>query len=129
MAIQMDFEFTPGQQSKRRVYRVLAPGLAVQFAGLDSVYSILDLSVGGMAIRLPNVHDFNLEQEYTATFQIKNKLVAPTVKVCCLRINDPGRVAAFEFVALNDSQEAMLDKLVLALQKRNIQQEKPDQLI
>ena len=52
MAIQMDFEYEP-QGGKRRVYRGLAPGLNVRISGHDTIYSIADLSVGGLAIRLP----------------------------------------------------------------------------
>ena len=67
MAIQMDFEYEPSRGGKRRVYRVLAPGLNVRFSGLDSVFSIVDLGVGGMSVRLPNEHQFALGREDTAT--------------------------------------------------------------
>ena len=122
MAIQMDFEYGPDQASKRRVYRVLAPGLTVRFAEQDSFFSIVNLSVGGMSIRRPNEHDFEIGQEITATFQIKNKPILPSVTVRTLRVDPHSDIAAFEFVALNERQEAMLDKLVLALQKHNIKQ-------
>lgn len=120
----MDFEYAPDRESKRRVYRVLAPGLAVQFSGLDGIFSILDLSVGGLAVRLPNVHKLAVGSDYTATFQLRDKLIMPTAKARCLRINEDTRLAAFEFVDLSERQEAMLDKLVLALQKHLIKQAK-----
>ena len=122
MAIQMDFEYEPGQGGKRRVYRVLAPGLNVRFSGLDSVFAIVDLSAGGMSIRLPNEHQFEVGRENTATFQIKNKLIAPSLKTRALRLDEGKNIAAFEFVGLDERQVLMLDKLVLALQKHNIKQ-------
>ena len=122
MAIQMDFEYEPAQGGKRRVYRALAPGLTVRFSGQDSIFSIADLSAGGMSVRLPNEHGFEMGQEYTATFQIKNKLIVPTLTVRILRLDPEKNLAAFAFASLNDRQEAMLDKLVLALQKHNIKQ-------
>ena len=120
MAIQMDFEYEPGQSGKRRVYRVLAPGLNVRFSGLNSVFGIVDLSAGGMSVRLPNEHQFEIGREDTVTFQIKNKLIAPQVKARTLRLDEGKNIAAFEFVDLDERQEIMLDKLVLALQKHNI---------
>lgn len=122
MAIQMDFEYAPGRGGKRRVYRVLAPGLTVRFIEENSSFTIADLSVGGMSIRLPNEHGFEVGGEGTATFQIKDKLIAPQVKAKVLRLDPEKNVAAFEFTSLNERQEAMLDKLVLALQKHNIKQ-------
>ena len=122
MAIQMDFEYEPSRGGKRRVYRVLAPGLNVRFSGLDSVFSIVDLGVGGMSVRLPNEHQFALGREDTATFQIKYKLVAPSIKVKTLRLDEDSDIAAFEFTDLDERQTLMLDKLVLALQKHNIKQ-------
>ena len=118
----MDFEYEPGQGGKRRVYRVLAPGLNVRFSGLDSVFAIVDLSAGGMSIRLPNEHQFEVGRENTATFQIKNKLIAPSLKTRALRLDEGKNIAAFEFVGLDERQVLMLDKLVLALQKHNIKQ-------
>ena len=122
MAIQMDFEYEPGQGGKRRVYRVLAPGLNVRFSGLDSVFAIVDLSAGGMSIRLPNEHPFEIGREDTATFQIKNKLIVPPVKARVLRLDQGKNIAAFEFIGLDERQVFMLDKLVLALQKHSIKQ-------
>ena len=122
MAIQMDFEYEPGQGGKRRVYRVLAPGLNVRFFGMDSVFSIVDLSAGGMSIRLPNEHVFEIGHEDTVAFQIKNKLIAPSVKARTLRLDEGKNIAAFEFVDPDERQVLMLDKLVLALQKHNIKQ-------
>ena len=122
MAIQMDFEYEPGQGGKRRVYRVLAPGLNVRFSDLDSVFSIVDLSAGGMSIRLPNEHPFEIGREGTVTFQIKNKLIVPPVKAKTLRLDRDKNIAAFEFIDLDERQVLMLDKLVLALQKHHIKQ-------
>ena len=122
MAIQMDFVYEPGQGGKRRVYRVLAPGLNVRFVDGENFFSIADLSVGGMSIRLPNEHDFMLGTESIATFSIKDKIIMPSVKVKTLRLDPDKKIAAFEFTNLNERQEAMLDKLVLALQKHNIKQ-------
>ena len=122
MAIQMDFEYEPGREGKRRVYRVLAPGLTVRFAEGENFFSIADLSVGGMAIRLPNEHSFAVGDEAVATFCIKDKLIIPPVRVKILRLDADKKTAAFEFNDLNERQEAMLDKLVLALQKHNIKQ-------
>ena len=125
MAIQMDFEYSP-QGGKRRVYRVLAPGLNVRISGHDTIYSIADLSVGGLAIRLPNDHRFEVGQEGVATFQIRDKHITPAITARVLRLDKNKNIAAFEFIGLSSNQEAMLDKLVLALQKHNLKQTKDE---
>jgi c-di-GMP-binding flagellar brake protein YcgR len=120
MVIQMNFEDNPEQNSKRRVYRVLAPSITVHFAGHENSFSIADLSAGGMSIQLPNKHPFESGKESVVTFKINNKLILPSVVTKTLRVDQNKNTAAFECVSLDERQMAMLGKLVLALQKHNI---------
>jgi len=84
----------------------------------------MDISSTGMALKVDNISGMRTGQEAVVEIMSvsQKKIMRCSVKLS--RIDRDAGVVGFEFINLNAFQEASLDKLVLEVQKREIQRQK-----
>jgi hypothetical protein len=112
------FVYQGDAESKRGAYRVQFPGLAVRIPGHNRPYAVIDLSVTGLAYR-DEEQSFTLGQKILLDLYVKDKAWVEGLSARLVWITDNGLTACV-FEDLTTSQERLLDKLTLEIQKRLI---------
>ncbi len=122
--MNLRFNYTPPEDSGREAYRAAVPGLVAMLSGFSCAFPILDISYSGMAIKMDEIENLTAGQE--AVIEIlsasRKKIMRSSVRL--VHLNKEMNVAGFEFIDLTPLQEASLDKLVLEVQKRQIQRQR-----
>lgn len=116
------FELPGADETKRRAYRVPVRGVSIKVHGFSSLFPVVDLSVTGLAFR-DDSQSFTLGQLFQFDLFIKDKVWVNGVEGKVVRTWNKAMVGC-SFAALTRSQEQMLDRLNLEIQKRMIDKRK-----
>lgn len=116
---QLDVEYE--SSSPRKAYRVSIPGLKVKIDNQENLYQALDISAGGVAFSITREDEFACEsgQELEISLVIRDKTFLEKLQAILVKVTDS--FAACEFKDIPLRQEALLDKLVLEVQKKMIE--------
>ena len=122
--MNLRFKYTPPKHSDRDAYRAAVPGLVARLSGFSHDFSILDISASGIAVQMDDTGDLASGQE--AFIEIlsvsRKKFIRASARL--VHLHKETSSAGFEFMNLTPLQEATLDKLVLEVQKRDIQRQR-----
>lgn len=107
--------------SPRKAYRVSIPNLKIKIKDRPGKFEALDISVGGVAFSLKKNDDHGLEagQDVEISLIIKEKVFLKELQGKLVKVTDTFAACEFEDIPLR--QEAILDKLVLEIQKKMIE--------
>lgn len=122
---EYSFEFPGEGESKRQAFRVNYPGLNVKTHGHKGVYPVIDLSATGLAFK-DLQQSFSLGQKVSMDLYVKDKIWVEGLTAKVVRIRDNYKIGC-AFEDMTKSQEALMDKLTLEIQKRWIDQRKRKQ--
>ncbi len=105
----------------RKAYRVSIPGLKVRINDSSNEHQALDISSGGVDFSFDIQSNPKLEhqQEITLSLIIRNRVFLENLKARVVKTGET--FAACEFLDIPLRQEALLDKLVLEVQKKMIE--------
>lgn len=112
------FDFPEAAATRRQAYRVVARGLNIMIQGRSTPLPVHDLSVAGLAFR-DEAQSLTLGQAFQFDLLIKDKVWVDGVAAKVVRTWNRDMTACI-FEGLTRSQETMLDKLTLEIQKRMI---------
>ena len=113
----LDFQIKGDVPSQRGRYRVVTCGLSLFLDDVSQAFDIHDLSSSGCHLYDP-AGLLAVGRIFDSDLHIGDTSYLADLKVKVIRRTNYGVACAFQ--ALNDKQEAMLDKLLLELQKREI---------
>lgn len=118
MSADFDFKMPEEGGSQRKAFRARVPGLEAWLSKQKKTLPIADLSAGGLALMDP---DGILREGEIVEFDLllSKKLFLSKVRAQVMR-KLPNGTAGCNFDTLDRQQEALLDKLVLEVQKRLI---------
>lgn len=122
---EYSFEFPGEGESKRQAFRVNFPGLNVKIHGRNAVYPVIDLSATGLAFK-DLEQSLSLGQKFRMDLYVKDKVWVQGLLAKIVRIRESIMVAC-AFEDMTRSQEALMDKLTLEIQKRWIDHRKRKQ--
>ena len=107
--------------SPRKAYRVSIPNLKIKIKDRPGEFEALDISVSGVAFSLKENDNQGLEtdQDVEISLIIRQKVFLKELQGKLVKVTDT--FAACEFGDIPLKQEALLDKLVLEIQKRMIE--------
>ncbi|MFN2268923.1 MAG: PilZ domain-containing protein [Desulfonatronovibrio sp.] len=107
--------------SPRKAYRVSIPNLKIKIKDRPGEFEALDISAGGVAFSIKENDNPGLEagQEIEISLVIKERVFLQELQGKIVKVTDT--FAACEFGDIPLKQEALLDKLVLEVQKKMIE--------
>lgn len=116
-----DIKVEYSSSSPRKAYRVSIPNLKIKITDRPDEFQALDISAGGVAFSLKGKDNQGLEtgQDIEVSLIIKEKIFLQELKGKLVKVTDT--FAACEFGDIPLKQEALLDKLVLEIQKKMIE--------
>lgn len=118
------FDYNPIEPSDREAYRTAVPGLVAKLSGFEGVFPIMDISANGLALKADDSSSMRPWQEAIVEIMSVSQKKIMRCSIRLVRVNKDNGIVGFEFINLNAFQEASLDKLVLEVQKREIQRQK-----
>ena len=122
--MSLKFKFNNNEPSDRYAFRLAVPGLVAKLSGFDGAFPLLDISAGGLAIKADRTDNMRPGQETVIEIMSVSQKKILRCSARLVRVSQHNGAVAFEFINLNAFQEASLDKLVLEVQKREIERQK-----
>ncbi len=112
---ELDLEYQ--SSNKRKAYRVKGENLSVLFRGKK--YKVKDISATGIGILLEDGVSIREGTDIVIDLFIQDKLFLKNLKAKVVRVK--GNLIGCEFKNLSRREELALDKLVLELQKKELE--------
>ncbi len=123
MSNKYDFSLDDDDQGQRLAYRAMVQGIEARINGGKSTYEVVDISVTGCAIQLPQNINLAEGATFAVQLEVRGRSILTSLRAKVIRVTPRG-VVACNFVGMNERQEYALDKLVLEIQKRIIEANK-----
>ncbi len=123
---QLDLEYSG--ETRRKAFRIAIPGLKVLVMDWDMEFKATDISAGGVSFSLSEQESpyLSVGQEILISLTIDNKLFLQGLRASVVKAGKD--FAACRFVDIPLRQEALLDKLVLEMQKNMIELKRKQRL-
>ncbi|MGE4296435.1 MAG: PilZ domain-containing protein [Desulfovibrionaceae bacterium] len=118
MANEFSFQLSDDAKGSRAAYRARVPGLEAWVEKHSFSFSVMDLSAAGIGLMDSN-QLLTAGELLEFDLLLNKKLILSRCTARVMRILNNG-LAGCTFEALDRHQEALLDKLVLEVQKRMI---------
>lgn len=120
----IDFEYNSNSPFERQAYRTPVQGLVATLSGFEGTFPIINISGNGLSLKVCNFDNMRAGQEVTVEVMSvsKKKFISCTVQL--VRVITSKEMICCEFTNLSKYQEESLDKLVLEVQKRELQRKK-----
>lgn len=113
----------PDKGNKRKAYRTTFPGLYVYLQETSEYLSVRDISAAGVSFaRKSSVKTFQEKEKVEISIYLDTEPILQNVEGEVVRIDQNS--VPMQFVNLTKKQEYALDKLVLDIQKMQIQRDK-----
>lgn len=122
-----DWSFSyPDEGNKRRAYRINFPGLYVYLVETAEYFPVWDISAVGVALQTNSkVKTFQKGEKLQMYLYLDTEPILEDIEAEVVRIED--KKISLQYVVLTKKQEYALDKLVLDIQKMQIQRGKNEQ--
>lgn len=119
MGVDFDFRYT-GPENKGRVsYRVAIQNALVRIEGREHPYALENISATGLAFHATG-SEFKAGQMLVADITGQKRSFLSGLKLEVVRVNKEEGIVACRMVDLDSDNEALIDKLVLEVQKREL---------
>jgi hypothetical protein len=122
--MKLDFKYDEETPGEREAYRTAVPGLVSKISVFDGAFSLLDISATGMSIRTEKVENMRPGGEAMAEIMTISQKSLLRCSVRLIRQDKENKIMAFTFINLTPTQEETLDKLVLEIQKKEVNRQK-----
>ena len=119
MGADFDFHYTGPENKNRVTYRVSIQDALVHIEGHAAPYALSNISASGLAFYAPDA-GFNHGEELIADITGKKRGFLKGLKLEIVRVNRKEGIVACKMVDLDSDNEALIDKLVLEVQKREL---------
>ena len=114
-----DFVLPEDDANKRGAFRAQVAGLKARISGSSRDFPVRDVSAAGCALHDETGRRFRQGDVFELEIRLNDKPLLTQAAVTVKRVLDNGLIGC-SFVGLSSRQEALLDKLVLEVQKRMI---------
>jgi len=123
--INPDWSFTyPDEGNQRKAYRINFPGLYVYLVEYLEYFPVRDISASGVAFANASQH-FREKERLEIGIYLDTELILDKIEARVVRIEK--KVVSLQFENLSKREEYALDKLVLDIQKMQIERSKGTQ--
>ena len=122
-----DWSFSyPGEGNQRKAYRINFPGLYVYLVETAEYLSVRDISAAGVAVSISSsVKELRKQEKLEINLYLDTEPILENIEAEVVRLEEKN--ASLQYVNLNKKQEYALDKLILDIQKMQIQRGKKNQ--
>ena len=120
MGVDFDFQYIGPENKGRVTYRVTLQDALVRIVGQDKPYVLSNISASGLAFYVPSDATFRVGQEFVADITGKKRRFLDGLKLEVVRVDRQEGVVACKMIDLDSDNEALIDKLVLEVQKREL---------
>lgn len=119
MGVDFNFRYAGPENKGRASFRVAIRNALVRISGREQPYVLENISASGLAFHAAGT-EFRVGEGFVADITGRKRNFIDGLKLEVVRVNREDGVVACRMVDLDSDSEALIDKLVLEVQKREL---------